>query len=429
MLINLSSAMPDIIIDAAAAGLSRDNQERASDIQSLLNGALAMGGVIANGTSGWLVQWLHPQHVFLLCAIPPFLLVVSSMLRVLPEKRLPPCERKLDITFMKRHKEVTILSACLTLMSVTLAILQMSVESAWVRGIFILVCGTALSVSIYFSLRSVHPLLAKVALFCFMRESMQPNLTDPMFVWMTSDPQGPMFSPMLMGSLGICSSAGLLLGIVVYNKFLTGVSYRRIFFVAQLALVAYNMSDLILVNRWNLELGIPDVVFVAGDDAFGKLVGRIFFIPLFVLCSKVCPRNLEATMFAMLMALGNFGYSIGQFFGSAVCDVYGIKDGSFDLLPEAVITKSFCRLVPIPLIFLLVPGITPNDPIPGMDDACGGVPSDSSNANLGVPPDSSNANLEFEDDEAPAQGAAAATCGTPSRARPEICSIPTAGQP
>lgn len=94
MLINLSSAMPDIIIDAAAAGLSRDNQERASDIQSLLNGALAMGGVIANGTSGWLVQWLHPQHVFLLCAIPPFLLVVSSMLRVLPEKRLPPCERK-----------------------------------------------------------------------------------------------------------------------------------------------------------------------------------------------------------------------------------------------------------------------------------------------------------------------------------------------
>jgi len=146
-------------------------------------------------------------------------------------------------------------------------------------------------------------------------------------------------------------------------------------------MVFYNLSDLILVKRWNLEIGLPDVIFVAGDDALGELIGRFFMMPLFVLCSKVCPDNLEATLFAMLMALLNFGSTVGDFFGSALCDAFGVKNGNFDMLPMAVISKSLCRLLAIPLIFILVPNLTPEDPIPGADPR-GAADDDAANPDI-----------------------------------------------
>merc|ERR1712014_500868 len=96
-------------------------------------------------------------------------------------------------------------------------------------------------------------------------------------------------------------------------------------------------------------------------------MGRFFSMPMFVLAAKVCPDNIEATLFALLMALSNFGHALSTFLGVALCEFYGIVDDKFDNLPEAVIAKSLFRILPIPLILLLVPKLTPLDPIPAAD--------------------------------------------------------------
>ncbi|CAE7789933.1 unnamed protein product, partial [Symbiodinium sp. CCMP2456] len=84
-----------------------------------------------------------------------------------------------------------------------------------------------------------------------------------------------------------------------------------------------------------------------------------------VLAYKVCPLNLEATLFATLMALNNIGVDIGKFLGVSLCELWGIVDGNFDYLVHGLVTKALCRLLPIPLIFLLIPRqLTPNDPVP-----------------------------------------------------------------
>jgi len=214
------------------------------------------------------------------------------------------------------------------------------------------------------ALRNITPLLAKTALFIFLRECLQPNLGDAFFVWLKDSPEGPQFSATLMGWMDCFGSVGLLLGITLYNKYLTEVSYRNIFLFAQVAMVFSNMSDLVLVKRWNLTLGIPDFIFIAGDDTLATIISRFFTMPLFVLASKVCPDNIEATLFALLMALSNFGSSVSNYFGVTLCEVFGIVGDNFDNMPEAVIAKSLCRLLPIPLIFLLVPNLTPCDSIP-----------------------------------------------------------------
>jgi len=363
--VNLSVATPDVMIDATAAKLSKEKPENASDLQSLVWGALPMGVLLSAAISGTIEEALGPQIMLVITAVCPLTILVCSLLRLLPEERLPRGQRGWNLTFLRAHGPVTFLALVMSAMSITLSVLSVTVESARARGFAILGCGVLLGLGVYLCLFRITPILAKTALFIFARDALQPNLGDPMFVWLTDAPDGPQFGAKLMGALEGVGAVSLFFGVVLYNKYLTRVSYRKILLFAQIALVLYNFSDLILVLRLNLKVGIPDEVFVAGDDAFGVLCGRFIMMPLFVLSSKVCPDHLEGTLFAMLMALSNFGSSIGDFFGSSLTEAFGIHDGNFDLLPQAVIAKSICRLLPIPLIFLLIPNLTPDDPIPG----------------------------------------------------------------
>ena len=47
-----------------------------------------------------------------------------------------------------------------------------------------------------------------------------------MFVWMSKDPNGPRFTPELLGLADCFGHAGLLVGVVIFNKVLRSWKYR-----------------------------------------------------------------------------------------------------------------------------------------------------------------------------------------------------------
>lgn len=53
-----------------------------------------------------------------------------------------------------------------------------------------------------------------------------PGLGESMFVWMSKDPNGPRFTPELLGLADCFGHAGLLVGVVIFNKFLRSWKYR-----------------------------------------------------------------------------------------------------------------------------------------------------------------------------------------------------------
>jgi len=357
-------AAPDVIIDASTAELSKDIPARASDLQSLSWGALSVGGLMACSLKGHFEETIGPKGLLLACVACSASIFVPALLRCLPEKRLPRGQRwKCDTKLLFKHRGISLLAAFMSISAVLLSVVQVLVESRAIRGGLTLLAGVTLAVGVYQTLKGITPILAKTALFIFLRQCFQPGLGETMTVWLTKAPEGPLFSPTMLGWIDCFGSLSLLVGITVYNKYLTNVSYRKIFLIAQLAMVVMNMSDYILVKRWNLLVGIPDVVFIVGDDAVTLLMSRFFSMPLFVLASKVCPDNVEATLFAMLMSLSNFGSTISEFAGVSMLEAFGVVHRNFDRLPEAIVTKSLCRLMVIPLIFVLVPNLTPQDPI------------------------------------------------------------------
>jgi len=381
VLVNVSVAMPDVMIDARTAELSRDAPEHASNLQSLSWGALSIGGLITCTMSGFLVETLGPRTVFFCINICSLGVLVPGLLRWLGEKRLPRGERKFNLQWLRKHATVTLLALYMSAMAVTLSMLQIFVESSTARGVVTLVCALILIAGIFTALKRVNMLLAKTAIFIFARECLQPTLGEAMFQWMKNAPDGPQFSPTVMSWVDCFGSLGLLFGIVIYNKFLTEVPFRRIFFFAQVAMVFCNLFDYVLVKRWNLLVGVPDIVMLIGDDALTTTMRRFFAMPMMVLAAKVCPSNIEATLFAMLMALSNFGGIVGDFVGVSMLEVFGVVDGNYEHLPAVVLSKSLCRLLPLVLIPVLVPDLRPNDPIPAEEGSAAAAPEAEVEAN------------------------------------------------
>ena len=68
-----------------------------------------------------------------------------------------------------------------------------------------------------------------------------------------------------------------------------------------------NLLDYAWVRRANVSLGIDDRLFLLGVEMIQPVVARIANMPTFVLAAKVCPPDVEATLFALLMGLANFG--------------------------------------------------------------------------------------------------------------------------
>mmetsp|Transcript_120684 Transcript_120684/g.303504 ORF Transcript_120684/g.303504 Transcript_120684/m.303504 type:complete len:639 (-) Transcript_120684:232-2148(-) len=362
-LVNVSVSAPDVIIDASTAELSKVAPERASDLQSLSWGALSVGGLMACALKGPLEEIIGAKKILLGLVVCSAGILVPGLLRWLPEQRLPPGQRwKLNTKVFCQHRGVSLLAAYMSVSAVLLSVMQVVVDDKYARGAITVMSGIVLSIGVYATLRHITPILAKTALFIFLRQCLQPGLGEAMFVWLTKAEEGPKFSPTMLGWIDCFGSFSLLLGITIYNKYLTRVSYRKIFLIAQISTVFSNLFDYVLVMRWNRALGIPDALFIIGDDAFTVVMSRFFSMPLFVLAAKVCPDSLEATLFAMLMSLSNFGSTISEFAGVTLCEAFGV-DKNFDMLPEAIITKSLCRLLPIPLILMLVPNLTPCDPI------------------------------------------------------------------
>jgi hypothetical protein len=144
-------------------------------------------------------------------------------------------------------------------------------------------------------------------------------------------------------------------GILLYNRFLSSWAYRKIFACTMIFLAIMNLTDVVLVKRWNLSIGIPDEVMVLGDCALSPMARRFYIMPLYILAAKVCPSGAEATVFAILTALGNFGSSVSVYYGSLVLQYFDIRDGNYDNLVLVICLKCASRLLPLLLIPLLVP--------------------------------------------------------------------------
>ena len=146
---------------------------------------------------------------------------------------------------------------------------------------------------------------------------------------------------------------------LVYQNLLKDHPFRDIVFWAQLLYGVSGLLDLILVLRLNLRIGLPDYFFVVIDEAVSRMIGRIKWMPLLVLSSKLCPAGIEGTFFALIMSIDHVGLLSSTWAGGLLLHILKVTRTQFDNLWMAILIRSVLRMVPIGLLFL-IPRSDPN---------------------------------------------------------------------
>jgi len=169
----------------------------------------------------------------------------------------------------------------------------------------------------------------------------------------------------MQGTIGFMyavGAAGSLLGVLLYQNILKDYPFRGLLLWSQLLSSFSGMLDLILVLRWNLKFGIPDFFFVVIDESVSQMIGRLKWMPLLVLSSKLCPPGIEGTFFALLMSIDNFGMLTSSWGGGLLLHMLDVTRTDFRRLGAAILIRNIMRLLPLALLYL-VPKSDPNSVI------------------------------------------------------------------
>jgi len=157
--------------------------------------------------------------------------------------------------------------------------------------------------------------------------------------------------------MGIVGSICFILGITTYQLFMKYWKYRSVLYFNNIIFVFVALLNIVLYKRWNISLGIPDKVFVLGAETFQVVIAAWNSMPMTLILSQLCPKGMEATMFALLAGSSNLGSSLAQYQGVFILDLLGIN-------PNGSVNESFkfknlwlasliSTLLPIISIFLI----------------------------------------------------------------------------
>lgn len=69
--------------------------------------------------------------------------------------------------------------------------------------------------------------------------------------------------------------------------------------------------DLLFVLRWNTYIYIHDYIFVLFTNLFEDFIHmRYIFIATGVICARITPNSVEATVFSLFAGMGNLGFGV-----------------------------------------------------------------------------------------------------------------------
>lgn len=173
------------------------------------------------------------------------------------------------------------------------------------------------------------------------------------FYWYTDSRAGPAFSQEFVGTIYAIGAMASMLGVLIYQKTLKNVSFRKLLFSAQLLFGVSGMLDLVFIRRWNLRFGIPDSFFVIAEECVSRVITRIKWTPMIVLSAKLCPLGIEGTFFALLMSIDSLGQLTSKWGGGMILRSMGVTRTDFRNLWLVILVRNALRFATLGLVFLV----------------------------------------------------------------------------
>ena len=288
---SFSTAIPDVIIDATVTERVKTHPHLAADLQALCWGSNAALSIVASAAVGPLQEHMGAPTVFLISTLVSGMVFVPSVIGWLPEQKsvdkggigalckktccAPPVLSGDEdlVKEAKGRRAIFTLALINCVFAVGIGTLVVTVpmfvgeeEVDHVTAVVGVTAGITFGVVLWAYLREVSTVMAAFVFYTYMSGAMVPSARI-MFYWYHDTPENqargnPCLSASFLGMMGSFGQAFLLLGTVLYTKYFKHWSYQSIFFMTQCIGLVLGCTDLLWVNRLNVQAGISDQAFV-----------------------------------------------------------------------------------------------------------------------------------------------------------------------
>ncbi|HEY9769395.1 MAG TPA: folate/biopterin family MFS transporter [Coleofasciculaceae cyanobacterium] len=324
LLTSLSVAISDVIVDSLIVERAREESlSQSGSLQSLSWGASALGGLLTAYFSGLLLQHLSSDRVFEITAAFP--LIISAVAWIIAEE-------KVDKDNLEGKSPV-----------------KGQMKQLWS------------------ALKQKQVWLPIAFLFVWQATP----TADSAFFFFSTNELG--FEPEFLGRVRLVTSLASLIGIFLFQRYLKTVPFRKILGWSTVIAAVLGMTTLLLVTHTNRALGIDDRWFSLGDSLILSVVGQITWMPVLVLSARLCPKGVEATLFALLMSIWNLSGLLSHEFGALLTSWLGVTENNFDQLWLLVTITNLSTLLPLPFLGWL-PSADPQESFSSKDFAPGEAP-------------------------------------------------------
>tara|TARA_Y100000310_G_C20665231_1_gene807118 strand:- start:389 stop:1705 length:1317 start_codon:yes stop_codon:yes gene_type:complete len=167
------------------------------------------------------------------------------------------------------------------------------------------------------------------------------------------------FDPEFFGRLSLISHGMGIVGVLIFRKWLLAVSLRELFFWIIIASVILSLPTIGLVYGWYEYVGMSPRLFAMADTLISAPLSEIAFIPLMVLAARLCPKGIEATMFAILASIMNIGLAVSDLGGAFLVNYFDVHQAIGDMaanysnLDKVLWIAILSSFLPMPLIWKL----------------------------------------------------------------------------
>ncbi|CDI75682.1 folate/methotrexate transporter FT1, putative [Eimeria praecox] len=282
-----------------------------------------------------------------------------------------PKEDRFKCFLLSEHGRLFACALCLTVCAFGSMIAGLLSDKMHIVGISYWFCSGVCMTATVVCTMPVH--LAKPVLYMFLGRMLVPNISSQFSYWLRAGPDcvvdGPQFSwSYLLTWNALAQSIFAFVGVALFQRFVSRWTFRRAFLVTSVLQQMTCILDIAMVMRWNRKIGIPDKAWYFCSASIIEEVASMWaFMPGCVLISRLCPKDIESTMYAVVAGLQNFAQSMSKLSGNFLCfTLLGIRtlatsEGAkcdFTNLPLGIgLAMGICPFLPISLTFWLVPNI------------------------------------------------------------------------
>jgi len=189
----------------------------------------------------------------------------------------------------------------------------------------------------------LSPTVWKPCLLIFIMFS-APNADQGFFYFLTNHLE---IEPSFLGLLTAIYGVAGIISAIIFNLLLYGFPFKRMYLIFGLASPILGLLSLFIICRVNTSLGISDKAFLISAQLIQSLFDNILRLLILVFAARVCPKNIEGTLFATIMGIWNFAYLISNYLGALLLHSMGITDTSFQNLWLAILISKILFILPI----------------------------------------------------------------------------------